>query len=85
MLPIPEPVKDNRLKNGTFDMIFSLSAEEEILQKRKAGRKIDPQTKIIYHPTFNPVPDVKGFAEKLVELPAVDEEQIKNSHSKYLN
>lgn len=45
---------------------MSLSAKEEVLQKRKTGRKMDPQTKIIYHQTFNPIPDIKGFAEKLV-------------------
>lgn len=40
---------------------------------------MDPQTRLIYHQTFNPPPDVKGFAEKLVELPAVDDEQVKSS------
>ncbi len=45
---------------------------------------MDQQTKIIYHQIFNPAPDIKGFAEKLVELPSVDEDQIKSSHSKYL-
>lgn len=41
--------------------------------KRKIGRKIDPQTKIIYHPTFNPPPDIKGFSDKLAELPTLED------------
>jgi hypothetical protein len=51
--------------------------------KRKTGRKIDPLTKIIYHPNYNPIPDIKGFADKLIELPAPDDEQIKNSYIKF--
>lgn len=43
------------------------------LSKRKEGRKIDPSTKMIYHPDYNPFPtDVKGFAEKLIDLPVVE-------------
>jgi hypothetical protein len=44
---------------------------------------MDPQTKQIYHPTFNPVPAVKGLAEKLVELPTLEETEILQSVEKY--
>ena len=48
--------------------------------KRKDGRKIDPQTKVIYHSDFNPIPgDIKGFADKRVDLPSVSEEMINSS------
>jgi hypothetical protein len=47
--------------------------------KRKAGRKMDPVTKHIYHPVFNPPPQTKGFVEKLVELPSIEEEDIRKS------
>ena len=80
VLPIPQKIKDNRLKQGTFDIFAELSADKQSLLKRKDGRKMDPQTKIIYHSDFNPIPaDVKGFADKLVDVPPVIEEEIEKS------
>ena len=75
VLPIPQRAKDNSLKNGTFDILGEVSASEEEAKKRKEGRKIDPQTKMIYHQEFNPPPgDVKGFADKLIDIPAPSDE-----------
>ena len=46
------------------------------MKSRGVGRKIDPQTKIIYHPEFNPIPDIKGFSDKLIEIPNIEEPAV---------
>ena len=40
---------------------------------------MDPVSKQIYHSQFNPMPEVKGFADKLIELQALDDQTIIDS------
>ena len=80
VVPIPQKIVDDRLKDGSVDYLFELCASEENREKRKTGRKIDPSTKLVYHPEFNPIPtDIKGFADKLIDVPVGEGEEADRS------
>lgn len=69
------------LQSG-LDFLVCLSIELEEMARRIQGRRIDPQTKTIYHVEDNPPPvDVKGLNERL--MPVVDEFSEGNLQSIY--
>lgn len=44
-----------RVKNqSVFDLVIKIEGNQPTIQKRAAGRQIDPETQVIYHPVKNP-------------------------------
>lgn len=77
LVPVPERVENPTLHPGSLDLFIHLqNINKEDLKGRGVGRKIDPQTKIIYHSQFNSIPDIKGFADKLVEMRNVEDSEL---------
>lgn len=57
------------LKRSGLDLVIELKVDEEECLRRAKGRKIDPQTEIVYHMQDNPPPtDVKGLLERLKDI-----------------
>lgn len=78
-MKFPEKVVDTTLKSPTVDYLFVMDAPKEQLDTRNQGRKMDPTTNQVYHVTLNPPPtDVKGLAERLVEVPLAQIESVKS-------
>ena len=65
-----------KLQESGIDVSFWLNVSDEERYRRAEGRRIDPQTEIIYHLEDNPPPtDVKGLIDrlKIIDDPRVDQ------------
>lgn len=86
-LSIDRPFHTNITKEipkSLFDSFCIFEVEEEECLRRLRNRKLDPNTKMIYHMEDNPPPENdKKLNERLIELTEPTEEKVKEDSKKY--
>jgi adenylate kinase family enzyme len=87
MYAFDKEIKENKstLQESTINYFFDFEIEQDKIFERVDNRKLDPQTGIIYHMTFNPPNEKdKKLMARLVDVNDPTHEQIEESQSKLL-